>query len=309
MHARSASPATAPPPPLLLPRHCSSPATAPPPPLLLPRHCSSARRRLSACLHLRRERGDLRVGEVQRHARLLRGLRRERLDPAEHDRWRSVVGAGSASAAASAARANASSSTTSARTFSSAVPASKLLFTVSFDTWDGCCDVLLTSAAPWLVGALTPTGRYFHAPTAALPVPDGTMLSEPCARTGLIGIGKQSQGYSGTIQIGSRSDPRKIQKLCQGASGRGAGLWGTEEDCEPRTTSAWSADARSQSDPLSTGRPPDLPRFALEVRIVPVRHLGGHMRRQSRRTPRSCAIARSCAAAAGRGRCKALRRT
>jgi len=49
-------------------------------------------------------------------------------------RWRSVVGAGSASAAASAARASASMSTTSARRFSSAVPASKLLFVVSSDT-------------------------------------------------------------------------------------------------------------------------------------------------------------------------------
>src|SRR5213078_2754689 len=49
-------------------------------------------------------------------------------------RWRSVVGAGNASAAASAAQASASISIISARRFSSAVPASKLLFLGWFDT-------------------------------------------------------------------------------------------------------------------------------------------------------------------------------
>src|SRR5215510_3536958 len=44
----------------------------------------SALRRLPACLHLRGERGDLRVREAERGARLLRCLGGERLDPAVH---------------------------------------------------------------------------------------------------------------------------------------------------------------------------------------------------------------------------------
>ena len=44
----------------------------------------SRRGRLSARLHLRGERRDLRVRELERGARLLRGLGGERLDPAEH---------------------------------------------------------------------------------------------------------------------------------------------------------------------------------------------------------------------------------
>src|SRR5262249_23563737 len=81
----------------------------------------SALRRLPACLYLRGERGDLRVREAERGARLFRRLGGERLDPAVHHAL--VIGrrAGSASEAASAARASASMSTTSARRFSSAV--------------------------------------------------------------------------------------------------------------------------------------------------------------------------------------------
>ena len=91
-------------------------------------------RRAPACLELCGERRDQRVGEAERSAGLLGCLRRERLDPAEQQTLAIVGGEGQRVGAASAARASASMSIISARRFSSAVPASKLLFCGSLDT-------------------------------------------------------------------------------------------------------------------------------------------------------------------------------
>ena len=86
------------------------------------------------CLDVSSERGDLRVREPKRRARLLGGLRGERLDPAEYDAL--AVGRGRRQRIGGCfGGAGQRLDIDDLRAeFSSAVPGSKLLFWAWFDT-------------------------------------------------------------------------------------------------------------------------------------------------------------------------------
>jgi hypothetical protein len=135
--------------------------------------------RLPERLHLRGERGDLRVREAERRARRLRGLRGERLDPTEHhalaigrrrgERFGGCLGGAGERFDVHHLGAE----------ISSAVPAWKLRFLGSLDTlgWVLRC---LRIVAPWLVGGSNTGGPLCLsclAPWLRCLVPMGTLSS------------------------------------------------------------------------------------------------------------------------------------